>query len=210
MRSRFVLWPDERRRTMPIVGGEAYVVFPMSGETVKHDDGTLSPVEFTYVEAPDDPLSPMYVVECEYDETELPRINAVHVVRRPPNGREVRSVDLRRLRSLEEVIEDAWGQASFHPLTFLGDTMDEVTVSMERALAAQPAEMKRAIRGLRQRSRRKITPQVLAEVAEVYREHLSTGAPTKAVGEHFGLAPSTASLYVKRARAAGLDMEEGS
>ena len=67
--------------------------------------------------------------------------------------------------------------------------------------------MRRTIRGLRQRARRKITPQVLAEVSQVYRENLSTGAPTKAVAEHFGLAPSTASLYVKRARAAGLDME---
>jgi hypothetical protein len=48
---------------------------------------------------------------------------------------------------------------------------------------------------------------MLAEVARVYRENLPTGAPTKAVAEHFGLAPSTASLYVKRAREAELDMD---
>jgi hypothetical protein len=209
MRGRFALWPDAFRRTTSVPDGEAYVVFALSGATIKREDGTLSPVEFTYVESPDDPLSPMYVVECGHDEGELPRIDAVHVVRRP-DGREVRSADLRRLRSLEDVMEDAWSLASRNPLAFVGDTEQEVEVSMARALAAQPAEMKRTIRGLRQQGRRKITPKVLAEVAQVYRENLHTGAPTKAVAEHFGLAPSTASLYVKRARAAGLDMEEES
>ena len=210
MRGRFALWPDASRHTAPVVGGEAYVVFPMSGARVEHDDGTISPVEFTYVETPDDPHSPMYVVECTHDEASLPRIDAVHVVRRPDGGREVRSVDLRRLRSLEEVIEDAWDMASFRPLVFIGDDEHEVDASMARALATQPAEMKRTIRGLRQRARRRITPQVLTEVAQVYRDNLHTGAPTKAVAEHFGLASSTASLYVKRARDAKLDMEEES
>jgi hypothetical protein len=207
MRGRFAVWPDASKRTAPVVGGEAYVVYPMSGARVEHDDGTVSPVEFTYVETPDDPLLPMYVVECTHGEDSLPRIDAVHVVRRP-DGREVRSVDLRRLRPLEELIEDAWDMASFRPLLFIGDTEHEVQVSMDRALATEPAEMRKTIRGLRQKARRTITPKVLAEVARIYREHLSTGAPTKAVAEHFGIAPSTASLYVKRARDAALDMDE--
>jgi hypothetical protein len=54
--------------------------------------------------------------------------------------------------------------------------------------------------------RRKVTPDLLAQVANVYRANRPSGKPTTAVREHFDLAESTASLYVKRARDAGLDM----
>jgi len=51
--------------------------------------------------------------------------------------------------------------------------------------------------------RRKLSEPVLGEVADVYEAGKATGAPTKAVREHFGIAPSTASLYVRKARDAG-------
>jgi transposase len=51
-----------------------------------------------------------------------------------------------------------------------------------------------------------VTDATLDEVANVYREHAGGGAPTKAVAEHFAVADSTASLYLRRARDAGKDL----
>jgi hypothetical protein len=50
---------------------------------------------------------------------------------------------------------------------------------------------------------RKITPELLKGVAEVYRRHID-GAPTQAVAKTFGVKPRMASVYVDRARKAGL------
>lgn len=61
----------------------------------------------------------------------------------------------------------------------------------------------KTFRGLRAQNRRKITDSILEEVARVYRDNRDSGAPTKAVADYLHLAPSTASLYVKRARQAG-------
>lgn len=66
-------------------------------------------------------------------------------------------------------------------------------------------ESRAAVGGLRQRKRnrnRKITDDLLREVAEVYRANVDNG-PTQAVAERFVKAPSTAALYVKLARNAG-------
>ena len=63
------------------------------------------------------------------------------------------------------------------------------------------ATRRRTISGLRRQSRNKVTGEVLEQVADVYLKN--PHAPTKAVGREMGLAPSTASLYVKRAREAG-------
>ena len=203
MKSEWRRWADEFRRTWRVPDGTAYVVFPLfGGDVVEHDDGTWSPVEFTYVEMPDDPSLPYFVVECEHSERDLlPRIMAVHVIKRPAS-REVRSSDMRRIR-LEDVIEDAWRQASRRPSTVQTDDAGPAELL---SAAQREEEIKRTGRGLRSRARRKITDALLEEIASIYHTHLATGAPTKAVGEHFELAPSTASLYVKRARDAGKNM----
>lgn len=52
------------------------------------------------------------------------------------------------------------------------------------------------------RERRVMTDDFLQKVAEVYREHID-GAPTKVVGETFGVQPRMASKYVDRARQKG-------
>lgn len=52
------------------------------------------------------------------------------------------------------------------------------------------------------RERRVMTDEFLRKVAEVYRENID-GAPTKAVGETFGVQPRMASKYVDRARQKG-------
>lgn len=205
MRSQFTKYPDHYERAVTVAGGTAFVAYSYSGPRVESADGTLTPERFTYVETPSDPAAPSYLVECAHDGQGRVRIDAVHVIRRP-DGRDVFSSDLRRLRSLEDVVEEAWLAASFRSATVLGDSLEEVTEALERVVATQSAEDRRTIRGLRRQVRRKVTPELLEEVAEVYRENLATGKPTLAVREHFGLAESTASLYVKRARAAGLDM----
>ena len=186
-------------------GADAYVAFDFDAPRVRQQDGTLTPAEFTYVEVPRGGDSPSYEVDCSHDASGLPRIGAVHVLR-SPEGREVRSSDLRRLRNLEDVIQSAWRTASYNPLVTIADSREEADAAFLARVVAQPAALKRQVKGLRQQARRRITPDLLEETARVYREGRETGAPTKAVADHFGLASSTASLYVKRARDAGKDM----
>jgi hypothetical protein len=68
----------------------------------------------------------------------------------------------------------------------------------EPDLAAVAKSVSRA----RRNTRRQIPDEKLSEVADVYRANPTR--PTAAVAERFGLALRTASLYVKRAREAGL------
>lgn len=51
------------------------------------------------------------------------------------------------------------------------------------------------------RRRRSVTDELLAQVAEVYREQTGTGAPTAAVAERFSVTHSTAARWVREARA---------
>jgi hypothetical protein len=51
-------------------------------------------------------------------------------------------------------------------------------------------------------ARRKVTDDVLRDVAEVYRREIGKN-PTEAVADHLGVAMRTAGLYVRRARDAG-------
>ena len=202
---RLESWPDEYRKPVDVSGSDAYVAFDFGAPRVRQQDDTLTPPEFTYVEAPRGD-SPRYEVDCFHDASGLPRIGAVHVLR-TATGREVRSSDLRRLRNLEDVIQSAWRAASYNPLVTIADSREEADAVFAARVSAQPEALKRQVRGLRQQARRSITPEVIEETARVYRAGRATGAPTKAVADHFGLAPSTASLYVKRARAAGMDMD---
>jgi hypothetical protein len=51
--------------------------------------------------------------------------------------------------------------------------------------------------------RRALTDEFLAEVAEVYRQHVSTGTPSKAVAEHFQYSQESARRVVREARRRG-------
>jgi hypothetical protein len=200
MRSEWRQWPDPMQMSWPVTGGMAHVVFPMfSGARVQHDDGTWTPSEFTYVEMPLDEKQPYFVVECGYGEDLVPRILTVQVIQQDPS-REVRSADLRRLR-LEDALEEAWLKVTRRPAVVTDDATHKPAELLDpRELRSQK---RKTLRGLRVDNRRKITEDVHNEVARIYRENLASGAPTKAVADHFVIAPSTAFLYVKRARDAG-------
>ena len=200
MRSEWRQWPDPMDIAWPVAGGQAHVVFPLfSGDRVEHDDGTWTPAEFTYVEMPTDAKLPYFVVECGYGEDQVPRIIAVQAIQRDP-AREVRSSDLRRLR-LEDALEAAWLKVTRQPAV-VADEAGRKPMELLQTTIRQD-QRRKTLRGLRTNDRRKITPDVHNEVARIYVENTASGAPTRAVAEHFGIASSTASLYVKRARAAG-------
>ena len=200
MRSQWVEWPDPRTMTWAVAGGTAHVVCQMfGGERVENDDGSWTPREFTYVEMPSDATAPYFVMECEYSPHDLvPRIMTIQVIQRDPS-REVRSTDLRHIH-LKDALEQAWLKVTYRPVKVRdadaspADMVSPATVEQDK---------RKTLRGLRSQNRRKITTNVHQEVAKIWLAD-TTGAPTKAVGDHFGLADSTASLYVKRARDEGL------
>ena len=52
-------------------------------------------------------------------------------------------------------------------------------------------------------ARHQLTDEFLQGVARVYRAHVATGKPSKAVGEHFGYTPASARRVVREARHRG-------
>jgi hypothetical protein len=202
MRSEYRLWSDPFTVQWVTSGGAtARVVYPaFGGDRVLHDDGSWAPKEFTYVEMPEDASRPYYVVECEYGDADLkPRIIAVHTIQRSPE-RDVRVSDLRQI-SLEDALEDAWVHVVQGGVTIPEDgkvSVQQLTDSLPRGVSRS------TFRGLRAGTRSRVTDERLQLVADTYRAAQGEGAPTKAVGRTLDVAPSTASLWVKRARDAGL------
>ena len=119
-------------------------------------------------------------------------------LRSVPGGREVRQVDIRSA-DLEQYLEIACQMAAL-PVTqkLEGGGIMASQVTSPAGLAAVARSVSRA----RRNTRRQIPDSRLPEVAEVY--EANPGRPTAAVAERFGIALRTASLYVKRARDAGL------
>lgn len=204
MRSEWRIWPDLLRRSWRTASGaKAHVLYQLlGGERVEQDDGIRGPKEFTYIEFPDDKTRPYYVIECDHTGPDLtPRIVAVHVIARDPL-REVRPSDLRELR-LDDAVEAA-AERAFSQAAMTGEKMCGPADLSDRPPTEAP--IRQRVQGLRTRNRRGVTLSMLKEVAETYRTALKTGAPTKAVREHFSVSPATASTYVRKAREAGLDM----
>jgi hypothetical protein len=61
-----------------------------------------------------------------------------------------------------------------------------------------------AVRSARKGRPRTMTPELLGEVAAIYREHVTGGTPAVEVARFFSVAPRTARLYIKKARDSGL------
>lgn len=119
----------------------------------------------------------------------------------PPGCREVRQSDL-RLADVEYYLREACHLAAVH----VTGEADGCVMVTDDATDADHAAMARALSRARRSTRRKLPADRLPEVAEVYLAN--PGRPTAAVAERFRMPLRTASLYVKRAREAGL-IEEG-
>jgi hypothetical protein len=65
------------------------------------------------------------------------------------------------------------------------------------------AEAVRAVRAKRASKRRTATDELLAKVAEVYRQNIATNKPSKEVAEHFNYSQTSARRLVRLARERG-------
>lgn len=154
------------------------------------------PMRFEMTSHNDDPLPDIRVVfEMTQGAYECREISLTAV----DGGREINSTDLRSLR-IDDLLE-------FGVETMGGFKVVEEKDGLMRA-EAQASNIERAAtvgtaRRARAQGRRTITDDVLAEAAQVYRDHVGS-APTQAVADHFDKSLRTASLYMKRAREAGL------
>jgi hypothetical protein len=110
-------------------------------------------------------------------------------------GREITTNDLRSVR-LADWIEGILASVA---LDLVEDRDDGTRVSAYGSTTTRSAT--KAVR--RARQPRKITPEVLGRVAEIYRANVD-GKPTLAVKRSFGVGERAAAGYVQRARAAGL------
>jgi hypothetical protein len=136
----------------------------------------------------------------------VPSVRQLCFIAREQDGTEVVGRHLRDLR-LEDRVEQALNRVAV--VNDEGQAGSLVT-SMDSALAEARAELRRqaevihrVVRDARRNGRRRFTDEHLADVARVHAAD-TTGAPVRAVAEHFGVARRTAMLYVKKARDAGL------
>lgn len=116
-------------------------------------------------------------------------------------GPEVKRKDL---EAAQERLND-WMQ--FAAMSALQDAAGQPVVPIESdrspaAIMARQAAVK-AYNDARSKSRRKVTPDLLAEVAQLYRANIDDG-PWLAIRDRYGVAESTAARYVMLARQAGL------
>lgn len=127
-----------------------------------------------------------------------PQIRSV-AVESTAAGREVQRNDLRRL-PLGDILEGVVDNVAAEFVT--GD--DGIVYERRGGLAdtAWTRETAAALRGAQRDARRKMTNDVLADVADVY--EANPDDPIGAVADALGKARRTARLYVQRAREAGL------
>jgi len=111
--------------------------------------------------------------------------------------REIKRLDLDAIH-LTEWVEDLFALFASRIVSEEGGVTTSVMRLDDHVGAAD--QMRQARRG---KSARKLTPDFLAGVADVYRAHLG-GAPTQAVASAFGVQGRMASKYVQLARSAGL------
>lgn len=124
----------------------------------------------------------------------VPQCRQVRITARE-DGREVRGADC-RVPALDDAAEYAAAALALSSVS----TVAGVTRAVARADAITGTV--RQVRAARRDARRRVTDDLLRQVAVVYRGRV-TDRPTTAVAEHFHVAHRTATLYVQRARAAG-------
>lgn len=121
-------------------------------------------------------------------------------LRSTEDGREVLSSDLRGVK-LEDLLELAVLQVAMsltveHQEGGVVSHMTPITTEVEAR------ETLTQIRSARREGRRRVTDDLLRDVARIYRENVDSN-PTAAVADHTGRRHRTAALYVQQAREAG-------
>ncbi len=135
----------------------------------------------------------------------VPTCTGVTVTATKPRG--ILQVDLSAL-NLADICTDVFAAFSLRIVSSgdgtVGEGESQATYHYTVATAGATDSERRGAAKLIQRSRRgansrKITPEFLEQVAEIYREHFAD-KPTAAVMVAFGVGPRMASNYVRRAR----------
>jgi hypothetical protein len=124
----------------------------------------------------------------------VPRCSLLSLERRE-NGRGIQGADLRAIR-LDDWVEEVVAAASWHVRSVEDGQVHATASDDDQAIAAA----RRAVREMQRKGRRKMTPEHLAKVATVYRDHEKTGKPTQAVEIAFGVPQRTAARWVHLAR----------
>jgi hypothetical protein len=152
------------------------------------DDGT-SLFHWTLVAAVIDgrPRCLRLMFEVGGVEPELPRPITPEGVHSFPLGRLLEEATLMASRPTNEV-----------PRRFRGWESPEQVRRERSAVAMQHRKRPNGHR------RRRLTEEHLAEVADVYRQHVPTGKPSKAVAEFFHYSPSSARRVIREARLRGI------
>lgn len=165
------------------------------GNSVRLGDRLLPrKIQVQFIGADDQPALTMRLEVID----DQPQCRELRVISKE-GGRQVKQLDLRAIQ-LTTWVEEVFGMFAWRIIEDREGVIHSVMETSGPALM----ESVRAVRQSRKgKSARTVTPKLLARVAEVYRAHLS-GAPTRAVGEAFGVGPRMAAEYVSRARRAGL------
>lgn len=200
------LWFEGGRAiALPTRRGLAQVEIPNGVDWHKRAaDGVNFPERFAYIErAPQQDKTPDYVVLCTMSDLGHPRVDEVRV-KAVAGGLEVRPADVRRLKSIHEVIEICAEYVFIRMHGVVGDSFKDTESQLRELAARDRLDAKRLVRTLRERAPR-LNPDTTVEgVARVYLEAVPTGKPTKAVVEELGMQRKTAEVWIRKARDRGL------
>lgn len=127
--------------------------------------------------------------------TGVPRCIEIRITAKPA-GREVRTTDLRAV-AIEDWLEAIVAEAAGMILIQADD--GTVITGPWPVSGGERREAIDAIRSARRSARRRVTPELLQRVAEVYQQHQDE-RPVQAVMDAFGTSRRTASRYVHLAR----------
>jgi hypothetical protein len=169
-----------------------------SGTWVTVGDDREMPAEFVVNFWPRSEIDEPYV-EIHYAVIGgVPQCRAI-VISAIKRRREVRAADLRRI-PIEDVLEATAAQIAEQVTTTANGTEQRVRRPLVDPWRRSGVA---AVRGARRQLRRKITDDLLRQVAAVYRANVDGGKPVAAVAADLGVEDRTARLYVRRARDRG-------
>lgn len=173
-----------------------WIDWDLSGPEVRVADRLLpAEIEVNFPGAKDQPSLRMRLAVVDG----VPQCRSL-TIEAKDGGRQVRTTDVRAV-ALEDWVETLY---SYTATVIIDEVDGQMTTGVYTLDEAELRKTEHAIQKARATSRRTITDDFLAEVATVYRAHVND-RPVEAVRAATGAGSyRTASMYVQRARAAGL------